>query len=114
MDGRVVFDKMQPEFLALLDQCRQDSGVPFIINSCYRSPAKNKRVGGSPNSMHLFGRAVDITCTLPSTRAVIMKAALSLGLTVGVMRDALHLDNREKQIVFDYYKRYGESQSEEE
>lgn len=103
MDGKVVFNKMQPEFLSLLDQCRGAAGVPFIISSCYRSPEKNRRVGGSPGSMHLKGRAVDIVVTIGETRAKIMLAALTLGLTVGVMKDALHIDNRDKQIVFHYY-----------
>lgn len=113
MDGRVVFDKMQPEFLALLDQCREMAGVPFKILSCYRSPEKNRRVGGSPGSLHLKGRAVDIICTLGETRAAVILAALTLGLSVGVMRDAIHLDNREKQIVFHYYNspRYSQAGS---
>ena len=53
--------------------------------------------------MHLKGRAVDIIVTQADTRAKVIRAALELGLSVGVMRDALHLDNREGQIVFHYY-----------
>ena len=33
---------------------------PIIINSGYRSPELNRRVGGSPSSNHLTGCAVDI------------------------------------------------------
>ena len=33
---------------------------PIIINSGYRSPELNRRVGGSPTSNHLTGCAVDI------------------------------------------------------
>ena len=33
---------------------------PIIINSGYRSPELNKKVGGSPTSNHLTGCAVDI------------------------------------------------------
>ena len=33
---------------------------PIIINSGYRSPELNKKVGGSPSSNHLTGCAVDI------------------------------------------------------
>lgn len=108
MDGLPVFDKMQPEFLALLDECRHIAGVPFKITSSYRTPEKNRAVGGSPTSMHLRGRAVDIACTSGRMRARVMRAALGLGLTVGVMKTALHLDNRsvDSPIVFDYYAKY--------
>ena len=34
--------------------------TPIIINSGYRSPELNKKVGGSPTSNHLTGCAVDI------------------------------------------------------
>ena len=33
---------------------------PIVINSGYRSPQLNKKVGGSPTSNHLMGCAVDI------------------------------------------------------
>lgn len=36
--------------------------IPIVINSGYRDFAHNNRVGGSPGSDHLYGRAVDIYC----------------------------------------------------
>lgn len=114
MDGKPVFNKMNPDFLVKLDTCRELSGVPFRITSSFRTPEKNRRVGGSPGSMHLKGRAVDIECESGEDRAIIIKTALNLGLSVGVMRTGLHLDDRDVQIVFDYYKRYGEGKALEE
>jgi hypothetical protein len=35
---------------------------PIIVLSGYRSPAINKAVGGSPNSAHMTGHAVDFIC----------------------------------------------------
>lgn len=36
-------------------------GAPILISSGYRSPAVNQAVGGSPNSQHTRGEAVDFT-----------------------------------------------------
>lgn len=45
--------------LFYLNFLRVELGAPIIITSSYRSPAKNKAVGGSPNSMHLQNNAID-------------------------------------------------------
>ena len=39
------------------------AGTPIIINSGYRSPQLNKRVGGVATSNHVTGCAVDIRCS---------------------------------------------------
>lgn len=106
MDGVNVFQHMDPAFLKLLDECRHIAGVSFQLTSSYRSPEKNKAVGGAPNSMHVKGRAVDIRATNGPTRMKIVRSALSLGLTVGIMENAIHLDNRENQTLFHYYAKY--------
>ena len=113
-DGKDAYDQMQPEFLLSLDACRELAGVPFKITSSYRSPEKNRRVGGSIGSMHLKGRAVDILCPDSEYRYKVVKAAIACGLTVGIMRDALHLDNRPNPIIFHYYQRYPAGMSNDE
>jgi uncharacterized protein YcbK (DUF882 family) len=35
-------------------------GKPIIILSGYRCQRRNREVGGTPNSQHLYGRAADI------------------------------------------------------
>ena len=45
-----------------LEALRQAQG-PIVINSGYRSPQLNKRVGGVNTSNHLTGCAVDIRCS---------------------------------------------------
>lgn len=33
----------------------------LIVSSAYRSPTRNRRVGGAPNSFHVRRRAIDVT-----------------------------------------------------
>lgn len=43
-----------------LEVLRNKVGHPIVINSGYRSPQLNRKVGGAPSSNHLTGCAVDI------------------------------------------------------
>ncbi len=43
-----------------LEEIRRAVQGPVYINSWYRTPDYNRRVGGTTNSQHLEGRAVDI------------------------------------------------------
>ena len=43
-----------------LEVLRERAGCPIIINSGYRSPQLNRKVGGEPTSNHLTGCAADI------------------------------------------------------
>jgi len=103
MGDKNVFHMMSSKLLRQLDQVRERAGVRMDVTSSYRDPEYNRRIGGSPGSMHLLGRAVDIASTHGAHRAKIIRAALELGLSVGIMRNAIHLDNRDVQIVFHYY-----------
>lgn len=40
---------------------RDYTGRAITINSAYRSPEHNAKVGGSPTSQHILGKAADIT-----------------------------------------------------
>ena len=43
-----------------LEVLREKASQPIIINSGYRSPQLNRKVGGAPTSNHLTGCAADI------------------------------------------------------
>lgn len=50
-------------------------GAPITVTSCYRAPAVNKAVGGSPTSAHVQGLAADINAhgfTAPELAAEIV------------------------------------------
>ena len=52
--------KLDSELLRRLQAIRTQTGLPVRINSGYRCPAHNKKVGGASGSQHLFGKAADI------------------------------------------------------
>ena len=64
--------------------CPQDE-APLVINSGYRSPEVNKRVGGAPTSNHLTGCAVDIHVT--GFEQAIRYASILLDISDGTKRD---------------------------
>ena len=45
----------------VLDPLREMYGKPIHVNSGYRSPMVNRKVGGATNSDHIKGMAADIT-----------------------------------------------------
>ena len=60
--GCLVQNLLQP----LRDKLRR----PIIVTSGYRSPELNKKVGGSKNSQHVLGQAVDIVVQGMSPRTL--------------------------------------------
>jgi len=56
--GELLVD---PDALDKLQALRRFLGKPMMISSGYRSPKHNRKVGGEPDSQHLFGRAFDIS-----------------------------------------------------
>ena len=85
---------MNEDFLAKLDKAREFANIPFIINSAYRSPEQNARVGGKPNSSHLRGLAVDIRANDSSTRYIVLNALISVGFNrIGVASSFIHVDD---------------------
>lgn len=51
--------KIDSTVVGYLQAARDHFGVPIYINSAYRTPAWNKKVGGASKSYHMQGRAVD-------------------------------------------------------
>ena len=49
----------------LVDMCqiiRDEAGIPIRVNSGYRCPTHNARVGGVKDSQHILGVAADLSC----------------------------------------------------
>lgn len=92
---------MDLDFIALLDQCRHRAGMPFVVNSGYRTAnhqdkLKEEGYPVSENSAHLIGKAADIRCRNSSERYLIVGAAVSVGFTrIGIGKNFIHLDTAE-------------------
>lgn len=65
-DGSVMPEQVKQNITALvnngLEKIRIRYGKPIKVNSCYRSPLHNAKIGGSATSAHMYGLAVDISC----------------------------------------------------
>ena len=89
-DGLLMINE---DALDKLQSFRELLGKPFTPNSAYRSLAHNTKVGGSPNSMHLQGRAFDIPIGNGITRKDIHKYAKQVGFTgFGDYKTFVHID----------------------
>jgi len=89
-------EKMSKDFLKLLDKARSKANTPFKINSGYRTPSHNSKVGGKSNSSHLVGKAADIHCTNSATRSKIIEALIKVGFNrIGIAKTFIHVDNDE-------------------
>ena len=48
---------------SILDPAREKLGLPIKVNSGYRCPAVNSKIGGAKSSQHLTGEAADLDCS---------------------------------------------------
>ena len=97
---------MNQEFLDKLDQARELANIPFKINSAYRSPEHNAKIGGKPNSSHLRGLAVDISVKDSRSRFIVLEALIKVGFNrIGIADTFIHVDlDKEKsdKVVWTY------------
>jgi uncharacterized protein YcbK (DUF882 family) len=87
-------ERMDEDFLKLLDKARSIANTPFKINSGYRTPSHNSKVGGKSSSSHLKGMAADIHCNDDASRSLIVQALIEVGFTrIGIAKTFIHVDN---------------------
>ena len=96
---------MNKEFLFVLDEAREFAGIPFIINSAYRSPDHPLSIK-NPSSSHIKGLAVDIKATDSITRFKIVKALIEVGFTrIGIADTFIHVDldfDKTQNVIWTY------------
>jgi len=95
---------------------RQQFNQPMIVTSCCRSFEYNAKIGGAANSFHIFNHptrkpagtaALDVSITNARVRGELINLAWSLGWSIGIHKNFLHLDRRSdyadmEQVVFVY------------
>jgi uncharacterized protein YcbK (DUF882 family) len=85
--------KMQSEFLKKLDNARGISGLPFKINSGYRTIAYNTKIKGAANSAHTKGWAADIAYTTGAEGYKILRSLQEVGFNrIGIYKTWIHVD----------------------
>lgn len=94
-NGAVIVD---PETLDMAESMRaiyarkMGKIMPLNVTSGYRDPAYNQKIGGGKNSMHLEGKALDIS-TNGHDRRALYAAAKEAGFTgFGFYNTFIHVD----------------------
>jgi zinc D-Ala-D-Ala carboxypeptidase len=102
-------ENMCLEFLGKLDKARELAGIPFKINSGYRTLKHNTAVGGVKNSSHtnIPCNAADIHIKDSASRYKIIQSAIKVGFNrIGIGKNFIHLDTDKKKspnIIWHYY-----------
>lgn len=92
------------QLVRYLQQIRDWAGGSITVSSGYRTPSHNKKIGGSPTSKHMLGKAADIYCSTKTPLELARKAQDLgvLGIEWNDVGDYTHIDTR---AVKYYFKR---------
>jgi uncharacterized protein YcbK (DUF882 family) len=84
------------ELVAVLQKIRDYFGKSVKINSAYRTPPKNKAVGGKAYSQHLYGKAADIVVSgiTPKKVAAYAEKLMPKKGGIGIYKNFVHIDVR--------------------
>lgn len=97
---------MNQDFMKKLDNARRIAGIPFVINSAFRSVEYEKAHGRKGTSSHTLGRAVDIRCNSDENRFIVVDALYRAGFNrIGIGKTYIHVDDspKHKQCVMWHY-----------
>lgn len=96
-------EQMNTAFMDRLQTARTLAGVPFILNSAFRSVDYELSQNRTGKSLHTAGRAVDIKCVDAGTRYRIIEALIAVGFHgIGVGNTFIHVDDRDLPLFWTY------------
>lgn len=97
---------MKQSTMNRFDTARDIAGIPFVINSAYRSSSWEKSKNRSGTGAHTLGCAMDIRCNTNSNRFKIISALVKAGFTrIGVAETYIHADdsiNHSQEVIWLY------------
>lgn len=84
------------DLVKILQKIRNHFGKAVTITSAYRTPGKNKAVGGTTYSQHLYGTAADIKVkgVTPKKVAAYAETLLKNKGGIGIYKTFTHIDVR--------------------
>lgn len=98
---------MDETFMYRLDTARGLAGIPFIVNSAYRTISYEKSKGRDGSSSHTKGLAVDLKAEMSRERYLIINALLKAGFhRIGVGESFVHVDGdqqKDRNVIWHYY-----------
>lgn len=99
--------RMNKDFLRRLDTARGIAGIPFKINSGYRTAHHNDTVlGARIGSSHKKGLAADIGYYGSRERYLILNALMQVGINrIGIAKTFIHCDvdkNKDEDVIWLY------------
>lgn len=99
-------DKMNFEFIKILDQVREKFGHPLKITSDFRTDEENEKAGGKVTSAHLKGVAVDTSCMDSRSRFDLVRSIIECGITrIGIGKTFVHFDmdfDKDQRVIWLY------------
>lgn len=87
---------ISPDLVIVLQKIRTHFGKAVTITSAYRTPTRNKAVGGTTYSQHLYGNAADIKVSgvSPAKVAAYAEKLLINKGGIGIYDTFTHIDVR--------------------
>ena len=90
---------IHPDLVKVLQKVRTHFARPVKLNSAYRTPTHNKKVGGETFSQHQYGTAADIVVTgvSPKKVAAYVETLMPKSGGIGIYSSFTHVDVRTKK-----------------
>lgn len=104
---RCSLQDMNQRTMNKLDRARELAGIPFVLNSAYRSPEWERAHGRSGTGAHPHRCGVDIRCNTSANRMKIVQACLQVGFRrIGIGKTYVHVDDdptKPQNVMWHYY-----------